>query len=429
MKTKYSATDERVKNIIESTVEAMTIGHDEWEQAKTRLERESRMSQYSLDDIGSAVDMLAKAKAACDKLYATYEAGVRTVDQLCRPLIGTIPASDIAEICTLISEMLEEASGIEAVGHIQYDSAEIGQGIGRYTASIEARTIEAFWKNTYNSTDEGAAVAKRIAENKERDRKLKENQKERFEKLMVAFANEEEVERILLAERASMIAAYKKQIEAVLCKRLKKSELEKNQETEKQTEELRKKKLAEQEALDRLGFFKFSEKKLQREKILSIDQEMEKAKENNNVDDKKSEMETISEMEISKYRDMLDRYLKSVDLSNIPGMPDKEDLLYEKAEIAYHMFNKMAIGINYGISHLNYFARQHEKFKDYSDARLTMPKAALVEYGYIERNGINYCIDQYNYTYISSNVKKADVLKNIHLPKWPDPTHLFDEIK
>lgn len=99
MKTKYSATDERVKNIIESTVEAMTIGHDEWEQAKTRLERESRMSQYSLDDIGSAVDMLAKAKAACDKLYATYEAGVRTVDQLCRPLIGTIPASDIAEIC------------------------------------------------------------------------------------------------------------------------------------------------------------------------------------------------------------------------------------------------------------------------------------------------------------------------------------------
>ena len=429
MKTNYNATDERVKNIIESTVEAMTIGHDEWEREKTRLERESRMSQYSLDDIGSAVDMLAKAKAACDKLYATYEAGVRTVDQLCRPLIGTIPASDIDEIRKLISEMLEEASEIEAVGHIQYDSAEIGQGIGRYAASIEARTIEAFWKNTYNSTDEGAAVAKRIAENKERDRKLTENKKERFKNLMVAFANVEEVERILLKERASMIAAYEKQIEDVLCKRLKRFEKEKNQETEKQIEMLHKKKRAEQEALDRLGFFKFSEKKLQREKILSIDQAIEKAKENNNADDKKSEMEAIGEIEISKYQDMLDKYLKNADLSNIPGMPDKEDLLYENAEIAYHMFDKMEIGINYGISNLYNFARQHEKFKNYSEARLNMSIAVLREYGYIKRDGINYSIDQYVYKYNSSNVKNEDVLKNVHLPKWPDPTHLFDKIK
>lgn len=194
-----SDLDERILDIVRKIRNEADSANRSYEWEVSRIERRA---SYSIDisQMNVALEIIADSKKALDQLYTTYEALVRTPDMQCRPLADQgASAHAVKEVHKLISYMNSESSSLSGNFTASFNSYSLGDVGGmRYVASLEAQTIERFWKTKYSMMPEA------IEEEKRRQKAAAEAARRREEQRKKEAAEKAEKER-KAAEEAKKI--------------------------------------------------------------------------------------------------------------------------------------------------------------------------------------------------------------------------------
>lgn len=292
----------------------------EWE-----VSRIERRASYSIDisQMNVALEIIADSKKALDQLYTTYEALVRTLDMQCRPLADQgASAHAVKEVHKLIAYMNSESSSLSGNFTASLNSYSLGDVGGmRYVASLEAQTIERFWKTKYSMMPEAieeekrrrqaaAEAAKRreeqrkkeAAEKAERERKAAEEARKIEEANMNAKAHMDAI----TSECMKRVAEFEKSLQAEVQTR--KSAIK--QEIKQKISDLETEKKLHEERLAALGTFKFSEKKTEKQEIARLENRILTFKDPTLVSNATREWEDLSASAVEGYREKVQVYLE-----------------------------------------------------------------------------------------------------------------------
>ena len=316
-----SDLDERILDIVRKIRNEADSANRSYEWEVSRIERRA---SYSIDisQMNVALEIIADSKKALDQLYTTYEALVRTLDMQCRPLADQgASAHAVKEVHKLISYMNSESSSLSGNFTASFNSYSLGDVGGmRYVASLEAQTIERFWKTKYSMMPEAIEEEKRrqkaaaeaarrreeqrkkeAAEKAEKERKAAEEAKKIEEAKMRAKAHMDTITTNCLGE----VAEFEKHLQEEL--KARKTLLK--QEIKQKVYVLEIEKKQHEEKLAGLGVFKFNDKKNEKREISRLENRILAFKDPTLTSKATSEWEEIAMSALSGYKQKVQNYL------------------------------------------------------------------------------------------------------------------------
>lgn len=317
-----SDIDSKILDIVKKIRSEADSANRSYEWAVSSIERRA---SYSIDisQMNVALDIIADSKKALDELYTSYEALVRTLDMQCRPLVDQgASAYAVKEVYKLIAYMNSESSSLSGNFTASFNSYSMGDVGGmRYVASLEAQTIERFWKTQYSMMPEAIEEEKRRKQAQAEAARLREEQrkKEAAEKAERERKAAEEAKRV---EEANMKA--KAHMDSVTSDCMKKvTEFEKKlqeeakarktalkQEIKQKIADLENEKRTHEEKLSGLGVFKFSEKKAEKQEIARLENRILVFSDPSLVSKAAEEWENLYTNAVAAYKKKVQNYLE-----------------------------------------------------------------------------------------------------------------------
>lgn len=292
----------------------------EWE-----VKRIERRASYSIDisQMNVALEIIADSKKALDQLYTTYEALVRTLDMQCRPLADQgASAHTVKEVHRLIAYMNSESSSLSGNFTASLNSCSLGDVGGmRYVASLEAQTIERFWKTKYSMMPEAIEEEKRqrqaaaeAAKRREEQRKIEAA--ERAERERKAAQEAKKIEEANIKAKAHMdaitsecmkrVAEFEKSLQEEIQTR--KSAIK--QEIKQKISDLETEKKLHEERLAALGTFRFGEKKAEKQEIARLENRILTFKDPSLVSNATREWEDLAQSAVEGYKKKVQTYVE-----------------------------------------------------------------------------------------------------------------------
>lgn len=296
---------------------------------KRSLEYEANYTTFNINNMSKAIDFVARIKRATDELYTDYESIVRFLDMECRPLLAyDVSAAAIKKVADLIKEINRDSSDLRSNITGTFFNDDLGDlRTEQYIASIEAKSIEKFWVNKYETTPEAKEEQKRKAAEMEKRRKLREKQakeaeerrkKEAEERKRIEKEKAAEEKRIAEANATAKaymdkcirdgddkVADFRKKLQNEIQNQRQLYQKEIDAEISKAQASI----AEQQKKLSELGFFKLSEKNEAKKKIKILEMRILKYQNPLIISEEIDKMHKIAEKAISEYRKEIDRYL------------------------------------------------------------------------------------------------------------------------
>ena len=317
-----TAVDEQILSIVKKIRSEGEAANRSYEREVDRIERRASYTTIYVSQMNTAIDIIADSKRAMSELYTTYEALVRTLDMQCRPLADQgASAYAVHEVYKLISYMNSESSSLQGNFTASLNSYSLGDvGTIRYMASLEAQTIERFWKTKYSMMPEAIEEEKRrkkaAAEAaKRREEQRKKEAAERAERERLAAEEAKRIEQANMKAKAHMetvssaCMAEVADFEKALQKEMKSRKAALKVEIANKISQLEAQRKQHQEQLAGLGFFKMSEKKSEKQEIARLDNRILVFKDPSLVTKATQEWEATIENAVEAYREKVQDYI------------------------------------------------------------------------------------------------------------------------
>lgn len=314
--------DERILSAVKKVRSEADAANRYYEREVDRIERRASYTTINISQMNIALDIIAESKRAMDGLYTTYEALVRTLDMQCRPLADQgASAHAVKQVSDLISYMNSESSSLSGNFTASLNSYSLGDVGGvRYTASLEAQTIERFWKTKYSMMPEAIEEEKRRRQAaaeaaKRREEQRKREAAERAERERLAAEEAKRIQQANMKAKAHMDAVTSQcmsrvtEFEKVLAEEVRSRKAALKQEIKDKVSQLEKEKSQHEENLAALGFFKMSEKKQEKQEIARISNRILAFKDPTLVTNATSEWESLTAQAVVEYRKNVQSYL------------------------------------------------------------------------------------------------------------------------
>ena len=258
---------------------------------------------FSEDAASRAIGIIAKAKRACDDLYASLQALVTEVDSVCRPYLADNPGADAIKAVADLITSLNDDSEIENSGAMTFDGTYIGDAsAATYMPGVQARMIQKFWESQYLSTPEGiAAEAKKRKATEENRRKREIEKKKQEERKAAAKSHMDKV----VTECRAKVSLYQHTLEKECSSRLK-------QVLEKVTayrDQLISEKADLEHELAGLGTFRMRERREKKAAIRQLDIRIAKLSDKGLFDAEKARQQQRVADAVKQYNDVIERYL------------------------------------------------------------------------------------------------------------------------
>lgn len=316
--------DTQILDIVQSVRREADSANASYERAVDRIERRASSTTIYLSQMSTAMDIVADSKQAMDALYTTYEALVRTLDMQCRPLAEQgASAHAVYEVYKLIAYMNSESSSLRGNFTASLNSYSLGDVAGvRYTASLEAQTIERFWKTKYSMMPEAVeeekrkrAAAQQAAKRREEQRKKEAEEKaERERQAAEEAARRQEAALQAQAQKESVTYACMAQVlafEKAVWDEAHRQKLAIRQEVKAKLASLQEEKKQHETTLAGLGFMKFNEKKQEKQEIERLNNRILTYMDPELQAKAAQELDAQAEAAIEKYKKEVMNYLDS----------------------------------------------------------------------------------------------------------------------
>ena len=279
-----NAATEQMLLAVRNTKDSADRAEQEYDRKADQLQIKAGqgIDLFGGNAVSQVADIASTSRKICDELYAAYQMLIRVLDEECRPLLAQQPDYRAVRDVRNLIQKLNEESEIENNFTASLNEHSLG-GVasGRYIPSIECKMIESFWEAKCASWPGRAE-----AEERERrvddyisqyDNNIRRSNQERIDQ----YYNErkqwqKECERI----KAQCVAEVNRRIKDVQSKlqQAAKAKYDNVCKLHEQTvDQYTKVKADAETVLGSLGFFKFAEKKEQKEIISDAMAKIEQA--------------------------------------------------------------------------------------------------------------------------------------------------------
>lgn len=169
----------------EKMLQAVAVAKESACKAEAEFDRRNsdiqRKASNSIDLFGGdarrrVVEIASDSRRACDELYATYQALIPMLDNLCRPILEEQPSADAVNAVQKMIKWLNDESEIENNYSASLNSHDLG-GIltAKYIPSMENKIIQKFWEQTFTAMPEAKEILRKEKEEQQRKEKAKED--------------------------------------------------------------------------------------------------------------------------------------------------------------------------------------------------------------------------------------------------------------
>lgn len=318
-----SAIDEQILAIVKKARAEADSANRSYEREVDRIERRASYTTIHISQMNIALEIIADSKRAMDGLYTTYEALVRTLDMQCRPLAEQgASAYAVKEVHKLISYLNSETSSLSGNFTASFNSYSLGDVGGvRYIASLEAQTIERYWKTKYSMMPEAIEEEKKRRKAAEEAARRREEQRkkeaaERAEREKRAAEEAKRIEQANMKAKAHMDSvtsgcmAQVRTFEGALREEIKARKAALKLELQNKLTELENEKKQHEEKLAALGFFKMSEKKQEKQEIARLANRILVFRDPSLVSDAVTQWEKTADDAVAAYKSDVQTYLE-----------------------------------------------------------------------------------------------------------------------